>query len=236
MKPSESSVTFSPMHHALLFAWITRAVVENVGTEKGKAVVGNAIRRYGEQRGKRMALRALADGRAPTMDAYRAYGEWRAEPGESQSEIVETEPQLTIHVLSCPWQRAWEENDLLAYGRLYCRDIDAALARGFNPRLQLDVNTTLTNDSLPCEFVFHGATPDAKDIAVDEKQTVMPWEYHLGHLLDTMRQVLVDELGQDGENAVQTALECFSSRFGENAVAVLMQYQDMDFDTLSDNE
>jgi hypothetical protein len=222
------------MHHALLIAWITRAVVENVGTEKGGTVMRTAIRRYGEQRGNRMALRALADGRALTMDAYRAYGEWRAEPGESQSEIVETEPQLTIHVLQCPWQRAWEDNDLLAYGRLYCRDIDAALARGFNPRLQLDVNTTLTNDSLPCEFVFHGATPGAEDIEVNERQTVMPWEYHLGHLLKTMRQVLVDELGQVGESAVHSALECFSSRFGENAVAVLMQYQEMDFDKLSD--
>jgi len=235
MKEYESFPTFTPTHHALLFAWISRAVIERVGTETGEDAIRRAVRRYGEQRGRRMALRAKANRHPLTMNHYMAYREWKADPGESQSQVVATEPQLTLNVLSCPWQRAWEDNALMSFGRLYCREIDVALVHGFNPELRLDVNSTLTNDYAPCEFVYHGTDPDAaEDLTVDADQTVMPWEYHLGHLFKTMGQVLNEELGKDGEEAIQSALESFSARFGEQAAAILLLHQDTDFDRLSE--
>jgi hypothetical protein len=169
------------------------------------------------------------------MSHYMAYGEWRADPGESESRVVASEPDHTVHVLRCPWQRAWEDNELLPFGRLYCQEIDVALVRGFNPDLQLDVNTTLTNDHLPCEFVYHGADPElVKDLSVDQGQTVMPWAYHLGHLYATMGQVLKEQLGREGEKAMREALECFSERFGESAAQDILMYRDTDFDGLID--
>ena len=233
MRQNESSLTFTPMHHALLFAWISRAVIERVGREKGEDAIHRATVRYGEQRGRRMAMRAEANGHPLTMNSYKAYGEWRAKPGESESEVVRTEPQLTVNVLRCQWHRAWEENDLMPYGRLYCQDVDEALVHGFNPKLRLDVNTTLSNDNVPCEFVYHGAEPGAaKNLEVDARQTVMPWDYHLGHLYKTMGQVLIEEFEQDGEAAMRSALESFSARFGEQAAAAVLLHQDTDFDRL----
>jgi hypothetical protein len=35
---------FTETHHALLFGWLSKAVVEEVGEQKGKVVVRKAIR------------------------------------------------------------------------------------------------------------------------------------------------------------------------------------------------
>ena len=75
---------FRAMHHAMLFAWISSAVVARVGTGRGEDVVRRGVRRYGEERGHRMALRAQADGEPLTMASYLAYGEWEVELGETE--------------------------------------------------------------------------------------------------------------------------------------------------------
>ena len=47
---------FSESSHAILFALIARQVVTRYGEEMGLPALRKAIRRYGEQRGRRMAL------------------------------------------------------------------------------------------------------------------------------------------------------------------------------------
>ncbi len=71
-------------HHAPLFAWAARELCRAAG-DRGEGIVRRAVRRYGEQRGRRMALRAQADGHPLDMVHYMAYGEWRAEQGEMAS-------------------------------------------------------------------------------------------------------------------------------------------------------
>jgi hypothetical protein len=229
---NEARTDFSPTHHALLFAWLSREVIQRVGQEEGERVVRQAIRRYGQQRGRRMALRAQANGHALTMANYMAYGEWQAGEGETEQEIIEKDPHVKAHVHLCPWYQAWEKEDLLPYGRLYCLDVDEALVHGFNPELRLDVNRTLSNDGEPCEFVFHDATLANKNAVRPGRQAVMPWEYHLGHLYKTVGEVIVEELGQVGREAVEAALGEFARRYGEEAAQIVAAYQDVDFDQL----
>jgi hypothetical protein len=189
--------------------------------------VRQAVRRYGEQRGRRMALRALADGQALTMDSYRAYGEWQAGEGETGQEVVEPMPDLVSRVHRCPWHRAWEVHDLMPYGRLYCLEIDEALVRGFNPDLRLDVNAIQTRGDPYCEFVYHGVQGSGP-----RKGTVMPWEYHAGHLFKTVGEVAVEALGESGQEAVDGALAEFAAYYGQEAAQVLVGYADADFDRL----
>jgi hypothetical protein len=66
---------FSPTHHALLFAWMSLEIIRRAGADEGECIVRSAVQRYGEQRGRRMALRAQANGHPLTMTHYLAYGE-----------------------------------------------------------------------------------------------------------------------------------------------------------------
>jgi hypothetical protein len=211
----------------MLFAWIARAVIARAGAEKGEAVMRQAVRRYGEERGQRMALRAEADGEQLSMANYLAYGEWSADPEEIEQVMVEEGAVVRMTVHKCPWHAAWTENDLMTYGRLYCLEIDEALVRGFNPALKLDVNATQTNEGKPCEFVFHELEDKGP-----RRGRVMPWAYHVGHLYKTVGDVVVEELEAAGGEAVSEALTAFAERYGEEAAQVVLRYEDVDFGRL----
>ncbi len=236
----ESPNRFAAAHHALLFAWISRAVVERVGEDRGESVTRKAVRRYGEERGRRMARRAQACGHALSMANYFAYGEWEAGPGEMEQQIVEKVPHARVHVHKCPWHTAWENNGLVQYGRVYCLEIDEALVRGFNSGLKVNVNSTQTNGDDRCEFVFHNANLTLfntlllgyKKAIKPGRRALMPWDYHTGHLYKTMGEVFVEELGQAGREAMSAALKEFSNCYGEEAVRVVVAYQDEDFNCL----
>ena len=236
----ENNLSFTVSHHAVLFALLSRAVLSRFGEVKGEKIIRQAVRRYGEQRGQRMAFRAQRDGEPLSMLNYMAYSEWRVGPGETEQRMLEKVPEALSFVDRCPWHRAWVESDLLRFGRLYCLEIDQALVRGFNPELRLDVLSTLSNDDRSCEFVFHDAnlTPANLNILGEKKSTnqqkgaVMSWEYHTAHLYHAVRSVVVDELNGEGEEALQDALAYFTQRYGEEAVRLILSYQALDFDCL----
>jgi hypothetical protein len=208
---------------------MAKAVTARVGEARGEAVVRKAVRRYGQERGHRMALRAEADGEQLGMANYLAYGEWSADAGESEQAIVEEGADVRMTVHRCPWHAAWAENDLMRCGRLYCLEIDEALVKGFNPALRLDVNATRPNDGEPCEFVFHDVEERGP-----RRGRVMPWAYHVGHLYKTVGDVTVEELGVVGREATREALAAFAERYGEEAAQVVLGYMDMDFGRLAE--
>lgn len=240
-----AGTVFTEVHHALLFGWIGRAVIEAVG--EGDMRI--AVRLYGQERGRRMALRARAVGQALSLAAYFAYGEWKASPPEalpegrsgwtgSQQWIEKTSQIARERVTRCPWHAAWKAHNLLPYGRLYCQEIDGALVGGFNPALAVDVLATLTGGAPACEFVFHDTGPaTAQEPAapgVPGQRTQMPWEYHAGHLFATLEKVLVARLGGAGRAAVEAGLAEFARHFGAPAAGRVLAYRGMDFNQLPD--
>ena len=232
----DMKMEFNPEHHALLFAWIAQEVIRREGEGRGSVAVREAVRRYGEQRGSRMAQRARRDGQALDMTTYMAYGEWQAEPGlfAASTDVLEGTPRSLIQ--RCPWHEAWVGDEVNEAGRLYCLEIDPALARGFNPQVRLEVNGTRSNGASACVFLYHQADLEVLSrMQVDKSQTVMGWEYHLGHLYATLRQVLRVELGENGEAAARAGLERFAERFGKAAAEKIESYQDVDFNHLPES-
>jgi hypothetical protein len=232
---------FTETHHALLFGLMAKAIMEQAGEHQGEAVLRKAVQQYGHERGRRMALRANANRHPLNMANYIAYSEWKSSPGnQHEMQMVEKAPDARVHIHKCPWYQAWKENDLIPYARFYCLEVDRALAHGFNPDLQLDVNGTLPNGAEACEFVYHGAnlTPmnylllAYKKSVKPGKSAVMPWDYHVGHLYKTVERVVFDELGEPGRMAVQAGLAEFTRRYGEQAALSILAYRSVDFDRL----
>jgi hypothetical protein len=234
----DQSDHFNETHHALLFAWIANAVEEQVGQQKGEAVIRKAVRQYGEERGRRMLLRAQAKKHALSMINYLGYREYNISPGVMDLKIISKPPHAMFRISTCPWQRAWEENGLMSVGKLYCLEIDQALLRGFNPDLQLDVILTLSNGDPRCEFVYHDANLKIPNIVLfgyrkginPGPKAVMPWDYHVGHLFNTFEKTAYEELGKAGKQAVETGLAKFGERYGESAMKKVMVSRNVDFD------
>lgn len=241
MEEHDAQNNFTEVHHALLFGWIARAVLVSVGEPTGAAALRKAVQRYGNQRGRRMALRAKASRHPLNMLNYIAYREWKSSPGnQHERQMVEKAPDARVHIYQCPWYTAWKEHDLMSFGRYYCLEIDQALVHGFNPDLRLDVNGTLSNGAERCEFVYHGANLTSpnfvllayRQAVLPGKSALMPWEYHVGHLFTTLEKVLVAELGEAGRLAVQTGLSEFTQQYGEQAAQCVVDYRTVDFDQL----
>jgi hypothetical protein len=106
-------------------------------------------------------------------------------------------------------------------------EIDEALVRGFNAALTVDVARTRANDGEDCEFVFRGVNERGP-----RRGRAMPWAYHVGHLYQTVADVLVEELGPVGQEATREALAAFANRYGKGAAAVVLGYRDVDFGQL----
>ena len=231
---------FSESTHAVLFALIARQVITRYGEGKGLPALRKAIRRYGEQRGRRMALRARANGDELNMANYMCYGEWRYVTDGSQMEQLEEQADIRMTVQRCPWELAWKEAGLLPYGRFYCQEIDAALLHGFNPELRIEVKQTLSNDEAPCEFVYHQAVLEPGHTlaflrdksALLESQRLMPWEYHCGHLYQACSLVMGEQFGPSGRVTVQNALAEFALRYGGEAAGSVAEYLKTDFNIL----
>ncbi len=222
---------FSSRHHAILYAFIARSVIETLGKDKGERIVVEAIKTYGKQRGKRMALRAMEDGHTLTMDAYLAYGEWEAGQGEIELSAEQQGSDFKTVISKCPWHDTWKEYDLLDYGKYYCSHIDVALVEGFDPALEINVSSTLTNDSDPCEFLFIKANPVENKISPEQK-TMMPWEYHTGHLFKTFGNVIKRMAKPVGDKIMAMALKDFNAFFSEESGDKVKNYMETNFENL----
>jgi len=62
MNLSKDEIRFTAQHHALLFTCMSKSVIMQAGEKDGAQIIRNAVRKYGEQRGLRMALRAKKNG------------------------------------------------------------------------------------------------------------------------------------------------------------------------------
>ena len=239
MSAETAKMEFTPTQHAMLFAWISRELVQKFGEDRAGSVIRLAVRKYGNQRGRRMALRAEADGRPLNMFNYLVYGEWSAPEGEMQTEDSALNPHLRTKVHKCPWSTAWKGSGLTEYGKYYCMEVDEALAEGYNPQLTLEVFQTMTNGADFCDFGFNDAHLNAENTrllaeqkAAVKDKSVKSWDYHIAHLVKTMSSVIRENFGSEGKEAIQKALLLFEETYGSPALEAVQSKLLTDFDQL----
>ncbi len=137
---------------AKLFATLARKVMERFGDEGREAVIA-AVREFGEERGKRMAECAVAEGRQPDFASFLVVSDLDTSYHQMVPEIGEGEVRVTISY--CPFASACREWGLSEYGKYFCREIDAAIMRGYNPdRYETVCEQNLTEGAESCVLVY----------------------------------------------------------------------------------
>jgi len=231
--------SFGVEHHATLFAWIAREAVERFGDDGQRAIL-EGVRAYGEQRGRRMALRAQADGRPNDLVGYLVYGELNFEEAENEFITVQKKPYLKVESRRCSWHSIWSRRGLLEYGRLYCQEIDTAILRGYNPDFDFEVDGTLTGGAPFCTFHYRGegmGIRNALRYAIGKRRVGLrakkPWDYHAGHIYKTFKETLVDMFGDRGDQVVEAAVQTFAQEFGDEQADRVRSFEAMDFNRVS---
>ncbi len=136
---------------AKLFAQVSKAVVDQYG-EKGKDVIREGVRTFGEERGRGIAQRARANGKANTIENYLTnYDMGRSDLFTYTTEYKpgEIEQNFTL----CPFGQQWADDDMHEYGILYCQMIDPAIAKGYNPNFEVEHDQYILREG-NCHFRF----------------------------------------------------------------------------------
>jgi hypothetical protein len=136
---------------AKLFAHVSKEVVDRFG-EEGKETVMEGVRKFGEERGQDIARRAAAVGETNEIENYLTnYDMGRSELFEYENTYRENE--IEQNFTKCIFAEQWEKDGMQEYGKLYCDMIDPAIARGFNPNLEVVHDKHFFEDG-GCHFCF----------------------------------------------------------------------------------
>ncbi len=119
---------------ARLFGIVAKMVVEKFG-DKGKEIMHEAVRAFGESRGRDIARKVKKEGKPLSVENYLKYYDM-ARSASYDVESTESENYADQVFKFCPLWATWEEEGLAEYGYIYCQEIDAALVKGYNPEIK----------------------------------------------------------------------------------------------------
>lgn len=211
--------------HAYLIGAFYQAFTERHG-EQGKACFVKATQYIAEQRGRRMALRALRDNKPLDYSTYMAYSEIAFTlPNESRS--VGEGPDCELEITCCVWQQVFREMNLVACGLCYCPQIDRGIVRGFNPDLAFVLKGTL-HDTACCNMVFQNADLYPVVPPADGKRS---WAYHCGHYYQGYSR-FAQSVFSDGAEIIRQVEERFVQDCGKEALESVLQYAQTDFEAI----
>ena len=222
-------------HHAFIVSQFYNAFSSML---EGDSIFLSAVRTYGEQRGHRMALRALRDGYPLDYVSYFAYGEWESTPGAFDISFEAGEGVVDERVTRCPWAHSFLSSGNERCGILYCGEIDQAIVRGFNPALKLEVPCNMYRDEL-CQFQFSnlGIGSDLFERSEERLRhvkgpVVMPFDYHCAHVWRVFGDVTRGVLGS-GADAVLNRIKAEAGiYFGRDILSDMSIYGKTDFSRL----
>lgn len=223
-------------HHAFISAKFYQEL-EAEGFDGFRQAFLLATRKYAEQRGSRMAQRAVRDGRPLDFASYRWYGEWVFTPeyestleGETRR-TVESGDDYTVDICKCPWSDQYLSMGALDGANDYCSVLDESIARGFNPELTFIVSKTMHNSKDFCRHTQKCAMLGAEDAyGPRSPDNIRDFGYHCAHVYSTFSKMMKAVYGADGEALSARVLLAFGKEYGSSAAAVILSYIDTDFD------
>lgn len=227
---------FNEMTHAFIAAKYYVYLTEAFG-ERGKEAFLHATRYYAEQRGRRMAQRAIRDGQPLNYETYSRYSEWMGTEdaiaqGLGNKVTVESmSPDYEMHIFVCPWHAQFKAMGLTEAGLLYCRDLDASICRGFNPEMSYVVSQTLHDHDYCIQTI--------KDAGVDENSNmaklpggIRTFEYHCAHSYWSYYETAAAIFGPEGESAGRKVIRDFANEYGEEMADILLGYEGTNFNVI----
>jgi hypothetical protein len=121
---------------ALIHLEYAKAIVEELGEERGIRVIARAIKNYGSKIGAKTREEVLAKGLEAIPENFGQGETYRVPniPGAMHDtrEIIEVDGGKGVHSTGCLCAKVWKEEGEEKLGRLYCY-MDVAKYMAFNP-------------------------------------------------------------------------------------------------------
>lgn len=221
-------------HHAWIVSEFYRLLLER-WPDQGAQAFRLAARTYGEERGRRMAMRVIGQGRPLGLLEYFAFGEYTGGDELFDLEMWGEEGVVHEKVTRCPWAQVFSRRDMKECGVIYCQEIDRAIVRGFNPQLELETAST-QHTSPCCRFYFRQPGIPADTLnqadALEVPDASMPMSYHCAHVFHTFSAVAQGVFGPKGACMAAQVGQNFGELCGRGAQGLLLRTKQVPFDTI----
>ncbi|MBQ9048015.1 MAG: L-2-amino-thiazoline-4-carboxylic acid hydrolase [Solobacterium sp.] len=224
---------FNEKVHAYIAAKYYVYLTETFG-ERGKKAFIHATQYYAEQRGRRMAQRAIRDGRELDYGTYMEYGEWvnteeiKAEGVANKSELKSFCPDYEINIHVCPWHTQFKEMGLVEAGHTYCEHLDNSICRGFNPYITYDVLQTLHKSPF-CIHIIRNVNFKEGETHPKKPEYLKNFEYHCAHSYWAYAEVTKAIFLAEGEAVAAKVLADLAKDYSQEMADTLMKYKDTNF-------
>ena len=144
---------------ALLHLSYALALVEELGEERGKALIRRAIWDYGTRIGQRIKARVEAMGLEPTVANFDKGSDLSPIGFPSQSVTVDGEQRSRS--FRCAMAEVWKEYGEQALGSLYCM-VDPAKMQGYDPHWTMAHTSRISKGHDYCEFAVRPTSEESK--------------------------------------------------------------------------
>ena len=160
---------------ALLHLCYAKAIINELGTERGKRLILKAIKDFGRKIGEKTREEVLSKDLEPVPENFEI-GESYVLPKfgmHDKIEVVEIEGEKRFRVYGCILAKVWKEYGEESLGRYYCY-MDIAKYMGFNPDYKLIHTKCVLDGDEYCELVVRRTTEkERKDFFAEGKD----WTY-----------------------------------------------------------
>lgn len=139
-------------HAATLFALMSRNVLEKLGPVEGEALIRQAVEEFGLERGRRIAQRVQALGKPLSFKNWLIYTD--IDGSNFKASVSTDNGELVARVGHCSFISAAREWGVEEYASRYCRYVDYAILKGYNPDVRLLVEPRSTTGKDHCLFRY----------------------------------------------------------------------------------
>ncbi len=135
-----------------LFCTIAEEVITQFGN-KGREAIVESVKKYGEERGRRVAKIVKSEGKELTLNNFFIYSD--LDSGNiNKVKLNIVDGNLEVIIRDCVYFTGCKEWEKLDYGSIYCDCIDISTLKGYNPDLTIEILSKLTKGDKRCVFRY----------------------------------------------------------------------------------
>ncbi len=137
---------------AVLFAFTARAVMQELGQEKGELLLKKAIEDFGRARGKRIASIVTSLGKPLTLKNWLIYSDIDSRNFDPHPDLDNDD--LVVKAGECAFWNAAQAFGLGGVAKFYCKYVDYAILEGYNADVKLILEDRHQSGKDHCVFRY----------------------------------------------------------------------------------
>ena len=127
-------------------------LVQELGTERARALIGEAIRRAARQAGE--TLSEEFGGATTLLTFARVLDRWKEGDAYEMEVLAETDRQFDFNIRRCGYAEMYKKMGLGEIGHLLSCQRDGALCEGYDPKIKMTRTQTIMQGGTHCDFRF----------------------------------------------------------------------------------